>query len=79
VHIAVGIFFLVAGLAMLVWRRRVTRAGVAANRTFIKTLDVPWMTRMAEASRAWNEPFYGFVMVFIAVIWIVVGVASLLS
>jgi hypothetical protein len=71
--------FLVIGVALLVWNRRVAHAMLAGNRASIEALEVRWLRRLLakrERSR-WYQPFARFIIVADGVIFVGISVVGL--
>jgi hypothetical protein len=71
--------FLLIGVALLVWNRRIARAQVAGILAMTKALEVRWLERFLRDGNApgWWEPFERFTIIAVGVLFVGISITGL--
>jgi hypothetical protein len=73
--------FVLVGIAMLIWNRRITKAMIASNRAVANELGITPLRRIGEKldRQRWFIPAMRIYIVLFALLWLGVCVAGLIA
>jgi hypothetical protein len=69
--------FLIGGVALIVWHRRIADASLAANRAFAASLGFGWMQRLIE--RPWIASLNRITTILVGLIWMAIAIIALVA